>query len=220
MMPATVCDHEAVTNSAPATTNDAERPRLGDLAPGLVAVGVMLAIMWSVEVIDLIPGTSLDGRGVRPRSVSGLFGIVFAPFLHTGFGHLIANTIPFAILGGAIALGGSASFAQVTVVVGAVSGFGIWVFGAGNSVHIGASGLVFGYLTYLVARGIVARNVWWILGGLVVLGLYGGLFWGLLPSPRVSWLGHVFGAAGGVLAAWTIHGAHELDDADLPSGRA
>ena len=72
--------------------------------------------------------------------------------------------------------------------------------------HLGASGLVFGYLTYLVARGLIARNLWWVLGGLVVLAFYGGLLWGMLPTPRVSWLGHLFGAIGGVLAAWVLHG--------------
>ena len=201
-----------MTNSAPATTNDAEKPRLAELAPGLIAVGVMLAIMWGEEIIDLLPGTNFNSWGVRPRTWRGLFGIVFAPFLHVGLGHLIANTIPFAVLGGAIALGGTRAFAEVTLLVGAASGLGIWIFGAGHSVHIGASGLVFGYLTYLVARGLIARNVIWILGGLVTLAFYGGLFWGLMPSPRVSWLGHVFGAAGGVLAAWIIHGDHDLDD--------
>jgi membrane associated rhomboid family serine protease len=201
-----------VTNSAPATTSDAEKPRLADLAPGLIAVAVMLALMWGEEIVDLLPGTRFDRWGVRPRSVRGLFGIVFSPFLHTGFPHLIANTIPFAILGGAIALGGTKQYVEVSGLVALSSGAGIWIFGAGNSVHIGASGLVFGYLTYLVSRGIIAKNGGWILGGLVTLAFYGGLFWGLLPSPRVSWLGHVFGAVGGVLAAWMIHGDHDLDD--------
>ena len=206
-----------MTNSAPATTSGVEKPRLAELAPGIVAVAVMVAIMWGEEIVDLLPGTHFDRWGVRPRTVRGLFGIVVAPFLHTGFPHLIANTVPFVILGAAIALGGTRVFAEVTVLVAAISGLGIWIFGAGNSVHFGASGLVFGFLTYLVSRGVIARNVWWILGGLVTLAFYGGLFWGLLPSPRVSWLGHLFGAIGGVLAAWIIHGDHDLDDDPAPN---
>jgi membrane associated rhomboid family serine protease len=198
--------------SAPTTANDIERPRLADLAPGVLVVGVLLAVMWAVEVVDLVPGTSFDGWGVRPRTGRGLFGIAFAPFLHVSFGHLIANTIPFAVLGAAIALGGVRQIAEVTVIVVVVSGLGIWLFGAGNTVHLGASGLVFGYLAYLVTRGLIARNLWWILGGLVVLAFYGGLLWGLLPTPRVSWLGHVFGAIGGVLAAWVLHGDHDLEE--------
>jgi membrane associated rhomboid family serine protease len=201
-------------HSATPVTTEVERPRLAELAPGAVVIAVMLSVMWGQEVVDLLPGTPFDRWGVRPRSWRGLFGIVLAPFLHVSFRHLIANTIPFAVLGGAIALGGTRQLAEVTVMTGLVSGLGIWLFGAGNSVHLGASGLVFGYLTYLVSRGVIARNVWWILGGLVTLAFYGGLFWGLLPTPRVSWLGHAFGAAGGLLAAWVLHGDHDEDIAD------
>lgn len=195
----------------PAAAPDAGKPRLADVAPGLVVVAVMLAVMWGEEVVDLIPGTPFHRWGIRPRTARGLFGIALAPFLHTGFPHLIGNSIPFAVMGGAIALGGTRTFVEVTILVGLASGLGVWVFGAGNSIHFGASGLVFGYLTYLLARGVIAKNGWWIVGGLVTLAFYGGLFWGLLPSPRVSWLGHVFGAVGGVLAAWMIHGDHDPD---------
>lgn len=200
----------------PVGSTDAERPQLGELAPGLVVVSVMLAAMWGEEIIDLVPGTPFDRWGVRPRSVRGLFGIVFAPFLHVSFGHLIANTIPFAVLGGVIALGGTRQVVAVTMIAGVASGLGVWVFGAGSTIHLGASGLVFGYLTYLVSRGVIAKNVLWIIGGLIVLAFYGGLFWGLLPTPRVSWLSHVFGAAGGLLAAWVLHGDHDLDDEESP----
>ncbi len=191
---------------------------MADLAPGLVVIAVMVAAMWALEIVDLVPGTPLDRWGVRPRTVRGLFGIVFAPFLHVSFGHLIANTIPFVVLGAAIALGGIRQILEVTVIVAVVSGLGIWLFGSANTVHLGASGLVFGYLTYLVTRGVIAKNLWWILGGLVVLAFYGGLLWGLLPTPRVSWLGHVFGAVGGVLAAWVLHGDHDLEED--PASRA
>jgi membrane associated rhomboid family serine protease len=206
-----------VANSAPLTTTDPEleRPRLGDVTAGLVVVAMMLAVMWAVEIVDLIPGTPFDRWGIRPRSVRGVFGIPAAPFLHVSFGHLIANTIPFLVLGGAIALGEVRHFVEVTVIVGIVSGLGVWLFGAGNSIHLGASGLVFGYLAYLVSRGVIARNVWWVLGGLLVLGFYGWMIWGLLPTPRVSWLGHLFGAVGGVLAAWVLHGDHDIDDANV-----
>ena len=113
----------------------------------------MLGAMWAVEIVDLVPGTSFDRWGVRPRSVRGLFGIAFAPFLHVSFGHLIANTIPFVVLGVAIALGGVRQILEVTVIVAVVSGLGIWLFGGAATVHLGASGLVFGYLTYLVGAG-------------------------------------------------------------------
>lgn len=192
----------------PAATSEVEARHLGTVQAGLLAVAVMLAVMWAVEVVDLLPGTSIDRWGVRPRSLRGLLGIVLAPFLHVSFRHLIGNTIPFAVLGAAIALGGVRQFAEVTVITAVVSGLGIWLFGGGSTVHLGASGLVFGFLGYLVARGLVARNPWWIAGGLLVLFFYGGLLWGLLPTSRISWLGHVFGGMGGALAAWVLHGDH------------
>jgi membrane associated rhomboid family serine protease len=198
---------------------DDERPRLAELAPGIVVVAVMLGVMWAVEIIDLLPGTSFDRWGVRPRSVRGLFGIAFAPFLHVSFGHLIANTIPFVVLGVAIALGGVRQIVEVTVIVAVVSGLGIWLFGGGATVHLGASGLVFGYLTYLAARGVIAKNLWWVLGGLIVMVFYGSLLWGVLPTPRVSWLGHLFGAIGGVLAAWALHGQSEAEASAPPAPR-
>ncbi len=207
-------------NVSPPTTTAVERPRLGELAPGLIVIAVMLGAMWALEIVDLAPSTPFDRWGVRPRTLRGLFGIAFAPFLHVSFGHLIANTIPFVVLGAAIALGGIRQIVEVTVIVAVVSGLGVWLFGSANTVHLGASGLVFGYLTYLVTRGLIARNVWWILGGLVVLAFYGGLLWGLLPTPRVSWLGHLFGAIGGVLAAWVLHGDHDAPEPAAVPGSA
>jgi membrane associated rhomboid family serine protease len=182
-----------------------------DFSAYLVVVG-MAAVMWIVEVIDLIPGVNLDQWGIEPRQLSGLIGVVTAPFLHAGFGHLIGNTLPFLVLGCLVAAGGLQRFLQVTVIVGLCSGLGTWLLGGANSNHIGASGLVFGYLTYLIMRGIFARQVGLILIGVVVVFFYGGILWGLLPQQGISWSGHIFGAAGGVLAAWTIHRRREEAD--------
>ena len=140
-----------------------------------------------------------------------------APFLHAGLPHLIANTIPFAVLGGIIALGSLTTFAEVTVIVAVTSGLGTWLFGSPGTIHIGASGLVFGYLAYLVTRGFFAAKPLWVLGGVIVALFYGGLVWGLLPRPGISFTGHVFGAAGGVLAAFALHGAHTRDDSAAPA---
>lgn len=171
----------------------------------MLAVGGMAAAMWAEEIVDLLPGTPFDRWGIRPREVRGLIGIVLAPFLHSGFAHLIANTVPFLVLGAIICLGGAARFAEVVVVVGGTSGLGVWLFGAAHTVHIGASGLVFGFLTYLISRGLFAKKVLWMMGGLVVMFFYGGILWGLLPREGVSFTGHLFGAAGGVLAAYAMH---------------
>lgn len=192
--------------AGPARSDPDDGP-LAELLRPFVVVAVIVAVMWVSEVVDLVlPGEPLDDWGVRPRTLRGLVGIPLAPFLHGGFGHLFANTIPFLILGGAIASGSIGRFVRVTAVVAVVSGFGVWLFARGGSIHLGASGLVFGYTTYLVARGVIARRVTWLLGGLVVLFVYGGAtVWGLVPRPGVSWSGHLFGAVGGVLAAWMLH---------------
>jgi len=183
-----------------------ERPRLelGDITPYLVVFG-MAAVMWLVEIIDLLPHTDLDRWGIRPRQLSGLTGIVTAPFLHDGFGHLIGNTIPFLVLGCIIASSGTQRFIQVTVIVAAVAGLGTWIVGPAHTVHIGASGLVFGYLSYLATRGFFEHHIGQIVIGLIVLFFYGSILWGLFPRPGISWQGHVFGATGGVVAAWVIH---------------
>lgn len=176
-----------------------------DLLRPYLVVAALVAVMGVQELVDLVPGTPFDSWGIQPRSLRGLAGIVLAPFLHDGFGHLLANALPFLLMGGAVAANGIGRFVRVALIVGVVSGVGTWLVGSSGSVHLGASGLVFGFLTYLVARGIFARNLLWLAGGAVVLLVYGGVLWGLLPRPGVSWTGHVFGAVGGVLAAWLLH---------------
>jgi membrane associated rhomboid family serine protease len=183
-----------------------ERPRATELTAPLLPVLVMLAVMWAAELLDVVTSGRLDRFGIEPRELGGLDGVVLAPFLHNGFGHLIANTFPFLILGGAICLGSTQRFLQVTVIVGLTSGLGTWLVGGTGSVHIGASGLVFGYVTYLISRGLFARKITYLLGGLAVLVVYGGVLWGLVPRPGISWSAHLFGAIGGVVAAWAIYG--------------
>lgn len=168
--------------------------------------GLLLA-MWVLEILDwLLPG-DWDLYGIYPRASDGLGGIVMSPMLHSGFAHLVANSVPFLVLGCLVALGGATRFWLVTAIVAVVSGLGVWLFGAANSVTVGASGLVFGYLGYLLVNGIRTRRAWDIVVSLVVLVVYGGALAGTLPwvaGPGVSWQGHLFGAVGGVLAAWLL----------------
>src|SRR5215211_2453605 len=178
-----------------------------DRTGGFVFVAAMAALMWAVETIDLVAG-DLDSAGIRPRDPEGLVGIATSPFLHAGFGHLIGNTIPFVALGAAIAIGGLMRTLVVTGIVAGVGGLGTWLTAPSNSVVIGASGLVFGFATYLVARGAYSRTPWHIVGGLVVIVIYGStLLTGLVPTPGVSWQGHLFGAVGGAVAARVLHRA-------------
>ena len=165
----------------------------------------LAAVMWVAEVADAI-AFDLDRHGIAPRHVDGLDGIVWAPFLHGGFGHLVGNTVPFVLLGAAIALSGLARIAAVTAIVAVVGGLGTWLAGPENTVHIGASGIVFGYAAYLVSRFVWSRRGLDLAIGLVVVAVYGTtLLVGLVPTPGVSWQGHLFGAIGGVVAARVVH---------------
>src|ERR1700712_3128516 len=178
-----------------ATTVDAPRNRSlsdDDRVRGLVFVAAMAAVMWVVEVIDAA-GAHLDANGIHPRDPGTLPDIAFAPFLHAGWGHLIGNTIP---------LSGLARVAAVTAIVAVIGGFGTWLIGPADTNHIGASGLVFGFAAYLVARGIFSRRPLHLVAGIGVIAVYGAtLAFSLLPHPGISWQGHLFGAVGGIVAA-------------------
>jgi membrane associated rhomboid family serine protease len=173
-----------------------------DRLDGFRFVGAMAAVMWLVEVADSLDSHRLDHWGIKPHHLDGLIGVVTAPFLHVSFQHLISNTVPFLVMGGAIALHGAARVATVTAIVALVAGLGTWLIGPSNSVHIGASGVVFGYATYLISRGAFNRSVLELGMGLVVAVIWGSaLLSGVLPHEHISWQGHLSGGVGGVLAA-------------------
>lgn len=146
----------------------------------------------------------ISAFGIVPRTVDGLRGILLWPFLHASFGHVLSNTLPMAVLGGVIAMRGRRVLLQVSLTVALVSGVGVWVF-ARPGIHVGASGLVFGYFGYLVARGWYQRSFSAVVVAILVVFFYGGLIFGVLPSfGFVSWEGHLFGLLAGVLAAKII----------------
>jgi membrane associated rhomboid family serine protease len=177
-------------------------PRRSDRQQGLVFVAGMALVMWVVEVIDQISGGDLEQYGIEPHNPDGLVGIVTAPFLHAGFGHLIGNTIPFLVLGATIALSGFVRVAATTAIVAVVGGFGTWLVAPSGTDHIGASGIVFGYASYLIARGLFSRSLLHLAVGVGVIALYGTtLLTGLAPTDGISWQGHLFGGIGGVVAA-------------------
>jgi len=179
----------------------------------------LVGLMWAVEVVDLAAG-NLDANGIRPRDEEGLAGVLFAPFLHAGFGHLLANTVPLVMLGAVIALGGLARLAAVTGVVALVAGLGTWLVAPENTVHVGASGVVFGYVSYLVARGLLSRSALHLAVGVVVAVVWGGtVVGGLLPEAGVSWQGHLFGAVGGVVAARLLHAQRSASGSRSGSAR-
>jgi membrane associated rhomboid family serine protease len=171
-----------------------------------IILATFVAIFWLLEILDqFVFRGSLDYFGIMPHQVIGLRGILFAPFLHGNFPHLIANTVPFLILGWLVMLQETSDFFIVTGLTMLVGGLGVWLFAAPGSTHIGASILIFGYLGFLLLRGYFQRNIPSILLSILVFLLYGGTIWGVLPSrPGISWQGHLFGFLGGVLAAKLI----------------
>ena len=182
------------------TTETAKQPT--NREQGVLVVVAMLALMWVLEIVDQVADTSMDTHGIQPHDPDGLVGIATAPFLHADFGHLIGNSVPFLVMGATIALSGLARVAMATVIIAVVGGLGTWVFAGSDSNHIGASGIVFGYAAYLIARGMFSRNIVHLLVGVIVIGVYGTtLLFGLVPEQGISWQGHLFGAVGGVVAA-------------------
>jgi membrane associated rhomboid family serine protease len=182
-------------------TKEADDPR-SDRQAGFMLVLGMVALMWVLEIFDQAGAGDLDQYGIEPRETDGLIGIVAAPFLHADFGHLMSNTVPFVAMGLAIALAGLARVVSVTVIVALVGGAGTWLIAPEHTNHIGASGVVFGYATYLIVRGFFNRSALELAMGLVVGALWGtALLGGLLPRDGISWQGHLFGAIGGVVAA-------------------
>ncbi|QUS60724.1 rhomboid family intramembrane serine protease [Synechocystis sp. PCC 7339] len=165
-----------------------------------------LAVFWLLEILDaFVFRGSLDQFGIYPRSLEGLRGILFAPFLHADFGHLIANSVPFVILAWLVMLQEVSDFWIVTVITMLVGGLGVWLIAPPNTVTVGASILIFGYLGFLLLRGWFQKNLASIVLSIIVLVLYGSALWGLLPGrPGVSWQGHLFGFIGGAIAAWLI----------------
>lgn len=177
-----------------------------EITTHLFILGIFVVTLWSLEAFDqLIWRERLDFLGIQPRTRDGLYHILIAPFLHKGFNHLLANTVPFLMLGWLILLRGVAEFVAVTLITMTVSGLGIWLLGMPGTIHIGLSGVVFGFLGFLLLRSYFERSLVAIGMAVIVGMLYGGMIWGVLPSqPNISWLGHLFGFAGGGLAAYLL----------------
>lgn len=165
-------------------------------------------LLWVLEIIDTLTFNMLDQLGIHSQTAMGWVGILFAPFLHFGFEHLISNTVPLLVLGFLIlvGVGGLIRFVVSTVTSAITSGLAAWLLTPMHALVAGASGVIFGWLTYSLARGIFARDWKSILIAIVVFMLYGSVIWGVLPTQAgVSWQGHLGGAVGGVLAGWILH---------------
>ena len=172
-----------------------------------------VALLYVAELVDQLSGHRLDENGIRPLESDGLWGIIFAPLLHANWAHLMANTGPALVLGFLVTLAGLSRFVWATAIVWILGGFGTWLIGdmgspCGPTDHIGASGLIFGWLTFLLVFGFFTRSGWQIVTGIIVLFLYGGVLWGAVPVLNVcggvSWQGHLCGGIAGIVAAYLL----------------
>jgi membrane associated rhomboid family serine protease len=172
----------------------------------LVLMGAFIALIWILQVFNWADGYRLDLElGILPHHPSRLAEIFTAPFLHFSWQHIEGNTVPLFVLGVLAAYRGIGKFLLVTLIVAVVSGLAVWFFQNGNELTVGASGLIFGYFGYVLIRGFFDRNLLDIGVG-VVAGL---LYWTILQvaipgTPGISWIGHLGGLLGGVLAAWLL----------------
>ena len=179
------------------------------LPPHPLAAAVVMvaftALLYVIELFDQITGGALDYEGIRSRSLPGLAGVLWAPLLHGGWAHLFANTVPFLVFGFLAMAGGVLQWIMVTAVIWVVSGLGVWLVGPGDTSTIGASGVIFGWLVFLLVRGFFARSFRQILLAVGLFLVWGSVLLGVLPgSPQVSWQGHLFGALAGLLCAMLV----------------
>jgi membrane associated rhomboid family serine protease len=206
-----------------------ERKKRPVWVTGGVTILTFVALLYVVEVFNQLSGDRLDNNGIKPLETDGLVGIVFAPLLHANWEHLIANTVPALVLGFLMTLAGLSRFIFATAFIWILGGFGTWLIGnVGNTCGgepdiIGASGLIFGWLTFLLVFGFFTRKVWQIVVGLIVLFVYGTVLFGALPQvgcTGISWQGHLCGAIAGVIAAYLLSGperkARELRRRGVP----
>jgi membrane associated rhomboid family serine protease len=206
-----------------------ERKKRPAWVTGGVTILTFVALLYLVEVFNQLSGDRLDNNGIKPLETDGLMGIVFAPLLHANWEHLIANTVPALVLGFLMTLAGLSRFIFATAIIWILGGFGTWLIGnVGNTCGgepdiIGASGLIFGWLTFLLVFGFFTRKVWQIVVGLIVLFVYGTVLFGALPQvgcTGISWQGHLCGAIAGVIAAYLLSGperkARELRRRGVP----
>ncbi len=196
---------------------------------GGATILTFVALLYVIEIADQLSGHTLDRNGIRPLERDGLWGILYAPLLHANWGHLLANTVPALVLGFLVTLAGMSRFVWATAIIWVLGGVGTWLIGdiGGCTLqtnHIGASGLIFGWLAFLLVFGWLTRRLWQIGVSLVVLVFYGGVLWGAVPVLNrcggVSWQGHLCGAIAGVLAAYWLSSPEREARASRKAGRA
>ncbi len=208
-----------MSTTVPNPTRDSSIARRKTQLEGLRLLVGIVAVMWIVEVFNTLDSNGLNSDGIYARNVNRLWGIMTAPFIHVSFAHLIGNTIPLVFMGLIIALRGAARLALVTAIVIVLGGIGTWLVSPSGVSTVGASGVVFGYASYLLVRGLFDRSVLEILTGAVVGAVWGGaLLASVVPHAGISWQGHVCGAIAGVVAAYVLSGRKQSPPAESTTG--
>jgi membrane associated rhomboid family serine protease len=172
----------------------------------LIVMGAFLGAIWLLQVLNWADGYRLDAEfGILPEHISRLPEIFTAPFLHFSWQHIEGNTVPLFVLGVLAAYRSISRFLLASLIIAVTSGLAVWLFQSSNELTVGASGLIFGYFGYVLVRGFFDRSLVDIGTGLVAGALYWTILQVAIPgTPGVSWIGHVGGLAGGVLAAWLL----------------
>lgn len=178
--------------------NDEEKKKL---KYSMLFPSVFILFLWIIKLFEEIDNIGIYRLGVYPREISGLPGILFSPFIHGDFNHLFSNTGPLFILGTGIIYFYRELAYKVVGFVWIISGFCVW-FGARDSYHIGASGLIYGLASFLFFSGIIRKDIRLSAISLLVVFLYGSMIWGIFPGiPKISWEFHFFGGLSGLIAA-------------------
>jgi membrane associated rhomboid family serine protease len=173
----------------------------------LIIMGAVGAVLWIVQIVNAADNYHLDRFGVRPREIDGLWGVVTMPFLHASYAHMFSNTVPLVLIGWVLLLSGLRTWVTVTALVVVGGGILTWLVAPGHSLIVGASGMIFGWLGYLLARAYFSRRLKWIVVAVLVLVFFGTLLFGLFPTLNsdVSWQAHVCGFVAGVGAGALLH---------------
>ena len=163
---------------------------------------IFIISIWLIKTFELISGIELTGLGIYPREMFGLVGIITFPLIHADINHLMSNTLPILFLGTGIYYFYPDSSKKVIIIIYFLTGLLVWLF-ARSAFHIGASGIVYGLVTFFFFSGVLRRDKRAISLALIVTFLYGGLVWGILPIKEgMSWESHLFGSLWGIIFAF------------------
>jgi membrane associated rhomboid family serine protease len=173
----------------------------------LIVMGVFGALLWGIQIANAKHDYDYNRFGLKPREYDGLWGVLTQPFLHESYGHLLSNTVPLVAIGWALLLSGVRVWLFVTASVIVLGGVLTWLVAPSDITIVGASGMIFGWLGYLLARAYFTRKLKWIFTAIALLLFFGTLLGSLLPTvdAKVSWQSHVCGFVAGIFIGWVLH---------------